>query len=1094
MAPARHASPSLAGAGRLVLPAPDLAPLLAEARERDARKLPFRFATPLPVAKPARELAPWTIADGLARWELAIVAAGAQSLNLAFDRFHLPPGATLVLQSPGQAGAVTFTSRDNDDHGELWTPLFPGEEVRLTASLPAALLPQLQLHLAAVNYGFRKMAPGKMGGDLSGACNIDVACGVEDLPFGSLIEAYRRQIRAVGAYTVSGIDTCSGALINNTAQDGKPYFLTAEHCDITASNDASVVVYWNFENSSCRTPGSAASGGVGDGDLSVFNSGSILRAEFAGSDFCLIELDDPVNPASGAYLAGWSRESSPPTEGVAIHHPAVAEKRISFEFDPLTLTDYGSAAPSSFGYFLRVADWDEGTTEGGSSGSPLFNESGLIVGQLFGGNASCGNNASDWYGFLSRSWSGGGTASRRLSDWLSPGGSAPLTLAGRELRAQLEVSDRALTEGDSGTTSAAVTVTLAQAVSFPVSFSLVVAGGTAEAGSDYSDPGRQEVTFAPGQTSFTFSLPLLGDSEPEEHETILFAFEDLVEVNEPDGPLTVIILNDDFIPPAIASGQVATGHEGTALRYEPEVSHTPNSFSLSGQPVGMTIDEFTGVITWEEPLFGDYVVTLTAGNEAGEASEALTFAIGDILEKEAFEVPREIVMGGEVSRWQWQEDDTFDGEDALRLNGVADGETVTLSLAIPGPDTLTYWWKASSEYLLDRLVLTCNGEEAGAISGETGWHPITVELPEASNTVLISYQRNSQYDGGADTVWLDSFSLHSQREPVFRQPHRHYLPNGGEFAFALETLRAGSRFSAKDLPPGWTLSPQGLLQGQMGGEPVAVSLTATREGAERTRVFTWEPYYPKGTLSRALDLPELSIRSEVPSFYPQTSTTVEGTSAARSGGVDADEGTAMTATVVGPGSLSFQWRVATEDTFDVGYVWQNGRQIAAKSGVQPWETVSLTLEPGLNEITWYYLKDETNDDNADAIYIDDLRLEGYAAWVFAQARSPFTTPPGDDSDGDGLGALLEYALGLSPAERDLPAPLSFSPAADGWLLSASPSMEASGLTLFWEKTTNLEAGSWETVGEVALPASGPFEVTADSGEPQAFFRLRAAAP
>ena len=64
-------------------------------------------------------------------------------------------------------------------------------------------------------------------------------------------------------YTINGSLTCSGTMLNNTFEDETPYFLTAEHCGITTGNDQSVVVYWNHQNSFCRTGN--ASGNNGDG-------------------------------------------------------------------------------------------------------------------------------------------------------------------------------------------------------------------------------------------------------------------------------------------------------------------------------------------------------------------------------------------------------------------------------------------------------------------------------------------------------------------------------------------------------------------------------------------------------------------------------------------------------------------------------------------------------------------------------------------------------------------------------------------------------------------------------------------------------------
>lgn len=109
---------------------------------------------------------------------------------------------------------------------------------------------------------------------------MDVVCGIGDVGFGALIENHREKIRSVGVYTVNGIDTCSGALVNTTNNDNIPYFLTANHSGISSLNAQSVVVYWNFENSFCRTPGSSASGQTGDGSTSFFNSGTIFRSTY----------------------------------------------------------------------------------------------------------------------------------------------------------------------------------------------------------------------------------------------------------------------------------------------------------------------------------------------------------------------------------------------------------------------------------------------------------------------------------------------------------------------------------------------------------------------------------------------------------------------------------------------------------------------------------------------------------------------------------------------------------------------------------------------------------------------------------------------
>jgi lysyl endopeptidase len=405
----------------LELPAVDVEALLAEDRLRASLDVPARFATALPVSVSPTEQGTWDdLPAGGRLWRLRIHGEGARSLNLGFTRYQMPVGGELRLYAPDYHEAIgPFTSADNETHGQLWTPLIMGEELVLELRLPAGV-PVPELELSVVNYGYNSLE-GALA-VYSGACNVDVVCPEGD--------SWRDEIRSAGAITVNGTDTCSGSLINNTAQDRRPFFLTANHCSINSGNAATMVVYWNYQNSTCRVPGSPASGGAGDGQRTQFNSGAIWRASYTASDFTLVELDDPINPAYNPHWSGWDRSTGDFASAVAIHHPQVEEKRISFENDATSTTTYLQTAVPGDGTHIRITDWDLGTTEPGSSGSPLFSPQHRIVGQLHGGYAACGNNSSDWYGRLSVSWNGGGTASSRLSNWLDPLGSGAQTVDG----------------------------------------------------------------------------------------------------------------------------------------------------------------------------------------------------------------------------------------------------------------------------------------------------------------------------------------------------------------------------------------------------------------------------------------------------------------------------------------------------------------------------------------------------------------------------------------------------------------------------------------------------------------------------------------
>jgi hypothetical protein len=101
-----------------------------------------------------------------------------------------------------------------------------------------------------------------------------------------------------------------------------------------------------------------------------------------------------------------------------MHHPQGDIKKICQDTDSL-LTASFAGAPC-----WRVASWEAGVTEGGSSGSPLYDQDKRIVGQLFGGQATCSFLFNDYYGRFDQSWTNG------LRTWLDPLGTNPTTLDG----------------------------------------------------------------------------------------------------------------------------------------------------------------------------------------------------------------------------------------------------------------------------------------------------------------------------------------------------------------------------------------------------------------------------------------------------------------------------------------------------------------------------------------------------------------------------------------------------------------------------------------------------------------------------------------
>lgn len=415
------------------LPAVDRAALRARAEAQADKSRPYRFGEAVATDYSPDRHGTWEqLSSGAWLWRLRLQSRNAVSMNLGLKRFRLPAGARLYVYGPDTEVVHGPYRSDDATNGQLWTPIVPGDEVVVELKVPPDTRSDVSVRIERVSRGFRSLATAsKQAGSKARACNIDVACPRAD--------PWQDQVRSVGLYSVNGTDLCSGSLINNTSEDGTPYFLTAEHC-LQGSEDraASMVFYWNYQHPTCRPPGSEESGDVTSVNKNdQTSSGALLRMSYgnvetenqiAGKpDITLVEIDEPIPASYGLFLNGWDRRDVAPSEAVSIHHPSTHGKRITFERDSTSIT--GFANPSNDTH-IRV-DWDEGTTERGSSGGPLFNASQRTVGVLSGGESGC--EIRDWYGRLHNAWAGGGTPDTQLRPWLDPAASGVKTAKGRPL-------------------------------------------------------------------------------------------------------------------------------------------------------------------------------------------------------------------------------------------------------------------------------------------------------------------------------------------------------------------------------------------------------------------------------------------------------------------------------------------------------------------------------------------------------------------------------------------------------------------------------------------------------------------------------------
>ena len=339
-----------------------------------------RFAIPHSVSISPMKSQNWEKSAQGYTWTHRVTTPNAVSLNFGFSSFELPEGAELNIYSADRTQFIRpFTAADNNVNGQLWTPVIMSDDVIIELTVPANAVDSVKLELTQVGQGFRTFGQSTAK---SGSCNIDVACDDS--------KGWEAEVNSVGVISTGGSSFCTGFMVNNTNNDKTPFFMTAAHCRITAQTAPTLVVYWNYQASKC--------GGSRDGRMTDFQSGSVHLATNSKSDATLVKMNTAPKAAWNVNFAGWDATTAIGTAAVGIHHPNVDEKSISFENEATVLASYGGDSSPGDSTHVRIVDWDKGTTEPGSSGSPLFDSNHRVIGQLHGGGAACGNDLSDYYG------------------------------------------------------------------------------------------------------------------------------------------------------------------------------------------------------------------------------------------------------------------------------------------------------------------------------------------------------------------------------------------------------------------------------------------------------------------------------------------------------------------------------------------------------------------------------------------------------------------------------------------------------------------------------------------------------------------------
>ena len=395
------------------------------------KSIPWRFGYDIYVDHNFNEVGEWTtLANGDRIWRMAYISEGAKSLNFLFDVFYLPEGAKLYVYNDAKDDLIRpFSHFNNNPEEVLGTWFVKGEKAWIEYYQPAHVTGNAKITVGSVVHGYRTAETYQKALGDSGDCNHDVDCDITPAsdPYG--LDAVKENVKkAAGMLLTGGSSFCSGTLVNNTNNDGTPYFLTAHHCG-GGEGSWAFRFNWRSPNPSCGTTANST-----NGSFNQTVSGSILRASSSQSDMELVEITDLsfFNNNPDVVWSGWNNSTiQTPNVNFGIHHPSGDIQKVCRDDNGATRTSQSFNGNANT-QMWRIADWDLGVTEGGSSGSALFNETGHLIGMLSGGSAQCSgtndNGGFDVYGRFGVAWDFGSTTSTRLKEWLDPSNSGVTVL------------------------------------------------------------------------------------------------------------------------------------------------------------------------------------------------------------------------------------------------------------------------------------------------------------------------------------------------------------------------------------------------------------------------------------------------------------------------------------------------------------------------------------------------------------------------------------------------------------------------------------------------------------------------------------------
>lgn len=324
--------------------------------------------------------------DGGYVYTAEIVSPGAIGLRVQFAGFDLPAGAAVFLYTGDGQVFGPYAGRGPSGNGEFDSNTLAGDtitlQLRQTGPASQRTLHNTRFRIAGLGHIRPRFMEGECG--YNAECVVNADCDSSTAVNGAKDAVAHMLFRSGGSYYI-----CSGGLINDTdTSNSLPLFLTANHC-ISKGRDASTLENFFQFASSCGSTSLCEASYTTLRATFPRTLGASIVSTGRDADYTLLRLAE--NAPNGSVFLGWDSAPVAFTNGVNLYrisHPGGAPQSYS-EHE----VDADGPTCTSWPRGNRIYSRDVvGATEGGSSGSPVVNSAGQIVGQLSG---ACGTNLGD---------------------------------------------------------------------------------------------------------------------------------------------------------------------------------------------------------------------------------------------------------------------------------------------------------------------------------------------------------------------------------------------------------------------------------------------------------------------------------------------------------------------------------------------------------------------------------------------------------------------------------------------------------------------------------------------------------------------------